>query len=106
VGSARLTIDVAIPCGLIVNELVTNALKHAFPDGRSGKIWVVLQEDPVELRLEIEDDGVGMPESLDPRNTGSLGLDLVFTFAEQLDATVEIGRKGGTSFQFRFPKAT
>ena len=106
VGGARLTIDVAIPCGLIVNELVTNALKHAFPDGRRGTIWVVLQENPVELRLAIEDDGVGMPESLDPRNTGSLGLDLVFTFAEQLDASVEIERKGGTSFQFRFPKVT
>ena len=105
VGGARLTIDVAIPCGLIVNELVTNAIKHAFPDGRTGTIRVVLREDPDELTLVVTDDGTGMPEGLDARNTGSLGLDLVFTFAEQLDATVEIGREHGTSFQFRFPKA-
>jgi len=105
VGGVRLTIDVAIPCGLIVNELVTNALKHAFPDGREGKVRVVLTEEGENLSLAVEDDGVGMPETVDPRNTGSLGLDLVFTFAEQLDARVEVERQGGTTFRFRFPKA-
>jgi two-component sensor histidine kinase len=105
VDGTRLTIDVAIPCGLIVNELVTNALKHAFPKGRKGTVRVVLREAAGDLRLSVEDDGVGMPENIDPRNTGSLGLDPVFTFAEQLEAQVEVVRGPGTSFHFQFPKA-
>jgi two-component sensor histidine kinase len=106
VGDANLTVDVAIPCGLIVNELVTNALKHAFPDERTGTVRVSLRETSEGiLDLTVQDDGVGMPASIDPRNTVSLGLDLVETFAEQLNAAVEIVREGGTSFRFRFHKA-
>jgi len=105
VGDANLTVDVAIPCGLIVNEVVTNALKHAFPDGRTGTVRVSLSEGPAEmLTLTIEDDGVGIPPGIDPRNTVSLGLDLVTTFAEQLNADMDIVREGGTSFRFRFRK--
>jgi two-component sensor histidine kinase len=105
VGDANLTVDVAIPCGLIVNEVVTNALKHAFPDGRTGTVRVSLSEGPAEmLNLTIEDDGVGIPPGIDPRNTVSLGLDLVTTFAEQLNADMDIVREGGTSFRFRFRK--
>jgi two-component system, sensor histidine kinase PdtaS len=101
----HLTVDVAIPCGLIVNEVVTNALKHAFPDGRPGTVRVSLTEGPEEiLELTVKDDGVGIPPGIDPRNTVSLGLDLVTTFAEQLNAEVDIGREGGTSFRFRFRK--
>jgi two-component sensor histidine kinase len=106
VGDANLTVDVAIPCGLIVNELVTNALKHAFPDGRKGTVRVSLHETAGGmLDLTIQDDGVGMPPGIDPRNTVSLGLDLVVTFAEQLNAEVDIVREGGTCFRFRFQKA-
>jgi two-component sensor histidine kinase len=105
VGDVNLTVDVAIPCGLIVNEVVTNALKHAFPDGRPGTVRVSLTEGPEEiLELTVKDDGVGIPPGIDPRNTVSLGLDLVTTFAEQLNAEVDIGREGGTSFRFRFRK--
>jgi two-component sensor histidine kinase len=103
VGAIRLSVDVAIPCGLIVNELVTNALKHAFPGGRAGTVRVILREGPDgALDLTVGDDGVGLPEGIDPRKTSSLGLDLVFTFADQLDAAVEIGRRGGTFYRFRF----
>jgi two-component sensor histidine kinase len=106
VGDANLPVDVAIPCGLIVNELVTNALKHAFPGGRTGVVRVSLRESTNGwLDLAVEDDGVGMPPDIDPRNTVSLGLDLVVTFAEQLNAEVDIVRERGTSFRFRFRMA-
>ncbi|HXI55756.1 MAG TPA: histidine kinase dimerization/phosphoacceptor domain -containing protein [Polyangia bacterium] len=105
VGDANLTVDVAIPCGLIVNELVTNTLKHAFPGGRHGTVRVSLREtEDGILDLLVQDDGVGMPAGIDPRNTVSLGLDLVVTFAEQLNAEMDIVRQGGTSFRFRFRK--
>jgi two-component sensor histidine kinase len=105
VGDASLTVDLAVPCGLIVNELVTNALKHAFPGDRTGTVQVILRETTGgDFDLTVKDDGVGMRADIDPRNTASLGLDLVFTFAEQLNAEVEIGREGGTSFRFRFQK--
>jgi two-component sensor histidine kinase len=104
---ASLPIDCALPCGLIVNELVTNALKHAFPAGRDGTVRVALREsNDGELELTVADDGVGMSADIDPQNTASLGLELVFTFAQQIDARVEIEREGGTSFRFRFPKVT
>jgi two-component sensor histidine kinase len=106
VGQIDLPIDVAIPCGLIVNELAINSLKHAFPQQRNGQVRVVLEEpSPGKLRLVVADDGVGMPAHIDPRNTPSLGLDLVFTFADQLDAEVEVTRDGGTAFRFDFLKA-
>jgi PAS domain S-box-containing protein len=105
VGGAHLPVDAAIPCGLIINELVTNALKHAFPRGRTGRVRVSLQPgDDDSMELIVEDDGRGLPDDIDPRHTTSLGLDLVFTFAEQLDAKVEIERSHGTAFRFRFPQ--
>jgi two-component sensor histidine kinase len=103
--SARLPIGRAIPCGLIVNELVTNALKYAFPDGRRGTIRVRLRpvgEDRIELA--VEDDGIGLPEGFDPENDGKLGLDLVFTFADQIDADVTVDREAGTGFRLSFPR--
>jgi two-component sensor histidine kinase len=103
VGGAQLPIDVAIPCGLIVNELVTNALKHAFPSGRTGTLQIILKEtEPRRFELLVADDGIGLPKDLEPRQTQSLGLDLVFTFAEQLEATVDITRDSGTRFSLRF----
>jgi two-component sensor histidine kinase len=100
----QLAIDAAIPCGLIVNELVTNALKHGFSEGRQGTVSVSLHEESGGLKLIVADDGVGLPVHIDPRKTTSLGLDLVFTFAEQLDAQVEVIREQGTAFLFQFPK--
>jgi PAS domain S-box-containing protein len=92
-----LGIDRAVPCGLIVNELVSNALKHAFPDGRAGRIQVALGENGGELTLLVEDDGVGLPEGVDYRNTPSLGLQLVNSLVSQLDGTIELSGRGGTS---------
>ena len=98
-----LPVDLAIPCGLIVNELVTNSLKHAFPDSTRGSIRVdLLRADTGRLELAVEDDGVGLPSGLDVHKASSLGLELVMTFADQLDAEVDVRREHGTSFRFRF----
>jgi len=101
-GHTRLPVNLAIPCGLVISELVTNALKHAFPAGRPGTVSVSLRVDGARAILTVADDGVGLPADLDPRQAPSLGLELVFTFAEQLQATVDLRRSPGTSFTFAF----
>ena len=99
----RLSLDQAIPCGLLVNELVTNALKHAFPDGAAGTLTIRLGRCEGDLvELEVSDDGVGLPDSVDPRHSATLGLDLVFTIAEQLQAEVDLRRRPGVGYRFRF----
>jgi two-component sensor histidine kinase len=103
VDDSSLGIDTAIPCGLIINELVSNSLKHAFPDGREGQVLVQLGLDSDGVyTLIISDDGVGLPESLDFRNTKSLGLRLVNTLVDQLGGTIELDRSGGTAFMITF----
>jgi PAS domain S-box-containing protein len=96
-----LGIDTAIPCGLIINELVSNSLKHAFPD-KQGEIVVNLHRDDGKLTLIVRDNGVGFPEHVDFRNTDSLGLQLVCTLTDQLDGEVELSRAGGTEFRITF----
>jgi two-component sensor histidine kinase len=98
-----LSIDVAVPCGLIVNELVSNSLKHAFPDGQEGEITIELGMDPEgRCRLVVGDNGLGLPEDLDFRNTDSLGLRLVNTLVDQLEGTIELDRRKGTRFTISF----
>ncbi|MDY0871352.1 PAS domain S-box protein [Dongia rigui] len=100
-----LPINTAIPCGLIVNELVSNALKHAFPNDRQGKIMLELQAgNDRNLILVVSDDGVGLPPGLDIRTSGSLGLQLVATLAAQLRGTLDIGQGAPTRFSLRFPR--
>jgi PAS domain S-box-containing protein len=96
----------AIPCGLVVGELVTNALKHAFPGERHGTLQVRLERLPAErLQLTVRDDGVGLGQEWGGRPT-TLGLDLVNIFAKQLEATVEVEREGGTCFRLTFQEGT
>ena len=94
----------AMPCGLIVNELVSNSLKHAFPKGREGEIKIAMRPTAEnELELVVSDNGSGVPEDLDFRNVESLGLQLVTILAEdQLGGQIELDRTGGTRFQIRF----
>lgn len=100
-----LGVDTAIPCGLIVNELVSNSLKHAFPDGRQGEIRIELRgDDGDKLTLIVNDDGVGFPQDVDYRKTKSLGLQLVNTLVTQLEGTIELDRSGGTVFKITFSK--
>jgi PAS domain S-box-containing protein len=101
----RLKIDKAIPCGLIINELVSNSLKYAFPIGNSGRVFVGLSAaDDSTLSLVVSDNGVGLPEHINFRATESLGLQLVASLADQLGATVEVKRVGGTGYGIRFPR--
>jgi len=104
VSALEVPVDAAIPCGLIINELVTNALKHGFPGGRTGSVEVAFQRlDPDRMELRVIDDGIGIPAEIDPRRSTTLGLDLVFTFADQLGAEVCVQRDRGTGFVLRFP---
>lgn len=96
-----LGIDTAIPCGLIINELVSNSLKHAFPD-KQGEILVNLHRDDGKFTLIVRDNGIGIPQNVDFRNTDSLGLQLVCTLTDQLDGAIELNRAGGTEFKITF----
>ncbi len=101
-----LPLELAVPCGLIVNELVTNALKHAFPDGRSGKVLVEFHNvDERRLQLSVRDDGVGLSPGIDLENASTLGLLLVFELVGQLGGwmTVEKPDGGGALFRVVFP---
>jgi PAS domain S-box-containing protein len=99
-----LAVDKAIPCGLILNELITNAVKHAFPDARRGTIRVELRKAKDRgIVLAVGDDGIGMSATLDLRNSSSLGLSLVYTLVEQLEGRVETFHDRGTTFQVSFP---
>lgn len=100
-----LDIDYAVTCGLLVTELVSNALKHAFPDGRSGSLRILLREEPGAcIVLSVEDDGVGLAEELDLSGAGpSLGLRIVNALCRQLNATLGITRSPGARFEIRFP---
>jgi len=112
----RLNIDIkdvsfnlenAIPCGLIINELVSNSLKYAFPDERKGKIEIsllVTNED--EIELTVSDDGVGIPEDLDVRAAESMGLHIVRILAEQtLEGKMDLDRTEGTHFHFQLKRS-
>ena len=100
-----LGVDTAIPCGLIINELVSNSLKHAFPGGGSGSINITLRPaGPERLTLAVSDDGIGLPPGFDVRNTPSLGLQLVNTLARQLGGEVEVTGGAGAEFKITFRK--
>jgi len=104
--NVSLGMDTAIPLGIIVNELVSNSLKHAFPGGRDGEIDVKLQraenDHDHQFTLIVSDDGVGLPEDFDYRDATSLGLQLVNTLVEQIDGCIELERDAGTKFKIGF----
>ena len=99
-----LGVDQAIPIGLILNELISNALKHAFPDGRSGALRIEAQNHDGRVELVVIDDGVGVPQDLDVRRRKSLGLEIVEILVRQLQGTWEIKRQTGTTFRLSFPE--
>src|SRR5437667_81123 len=104
--SVSLRLETAIPAGLIVNELVSNALKHAFPEGRRGTLKVSLHSPtPGQLLLSVQDDGVGFPPGFDWDQARSLGLRMVHDLARQIRGTLEICQNGGTTFALSFPVA-
>lgn len=98
-----LELDLAVSCGLILNELMTNALKYAFPDGRCGTICVELRAAPGRtLSLQVADDGVGLPKDLDLSKSKSLGLQLVNNLVSQLEGRLEVDRSAGAAFTVSF----
>ncbi len=103
VDHANLEMSQAIPCGLLVNELVTNSLKHAFLKGRKGTVKVSLDCAKGDCRLIVDDDGVGLPEGFDWEGADSLGLQLVKVLTNQLDGTVHVDRGSGTRVEICFP---
>jgi two-component sensor histidine kinase/ligand-binding sensor domain-containing protein len=104
-----LDIDTAVPCGLIINELVANSLKHAFK-GRSGDGIINVKfhttEDGQRYRFSVADNGNGMPEGLDIENASSMGLEIVRILTEQLDGNWTCRSNGGTEFIVEFPRKT
>jgi two-component sensor histidine kinase len=108
--------DIAVPLGIIVNELVTNSLKHAFPGRKEGKIQIkLIREENGErtkstnkdfksesFSLTVSDNGVGIPENLDIEGLDSLGFQLVTSLVDQLDGELELKRNNGTEFTMRF----
>jgi two-component sensor histidine kinase len=103
-GPLVLGVDQAIPAGLILNELISNSLKHAFPSDRSGSIRIEARSNGGKVELAVIDDGVGVPEDLAARKGKSLGLQIVEILARQLHGTWELKREAGTSFRLSFPE--
>lgn len=99
-----LSLDQAIPCGLIINELVSNALKYAYPHDTSGVIKLVIKEKDNKVEIRVADRGVGLPKELDVENSESLGLQLVYTLIDQLDAGIAIDTEKGTEYLITFDK--
>lgn len=102
----NLSVDIAIPIGLIVNEVVSNCYKHAFPNGREGRIEIELQAVNENLQLSIRDNGVGFPETIDYRKTTTLGLQLIMSLVYQIHGHVSLNRKNGSEFVFMIPVAS
>ncbi len=100
----HIGLDQAVPVGLILNELVTNALKYAFPDKEKGHIAVsMIRNREGDCVLTVSDNGIGMPLDVDLTEPRTLGLQIVQSLVGQLDGLMEIVRKGGTTFRIRFP---
>jgi two-component sensor histidine kinase len=97
-GDVKADINKAIPIGLIINELISNSLKYAFPDGRKGEISVAIHRQDHSLTILFKDNGVGMHEDVDWRNAKSMGLQLVIALVGQLDGTIELDRTAGMAF--------
>jgi two-component sensor histidine kinase len=97
-------VNVGIPCGLIINELLTNALKHAFPNGHKGEVSISLSPEDERIKLVVADNGIGFPKNIDFRNTESLGFQLVTALVDQLSGTIDLAGDKGTKFVISFPK--
>ena len=97
-GKTMVDINTAVPLGLLMNELISNALKHAFPQEREGTIRISGGETGNLITLVVRDDGAGIPADFDWKNTTSLGMRLVTSLIDQVDGTITLDRAGGTMF--------
>ncbi|MBD2507847.1 PAS domain S-box protein [Nostoc muscorum FACHB-395] len=107
IDSVNLNVDQAIACGLVINELISNALKHAFPNQQVGTISIALRNINNSIEMTIQDNGIGLPANLDWTNTDSLGLSLVYDLVtEQLEGNITLERNHGTGFKIKFKQLT
>ena len=101
-----LDMDLSVPCGLLITELLSNAMKYAFPSGRKGTVVVGLRRSGNhQLTLSVSDDGVGFPAEVDMHAPSTLGLRIVNTLTGQLRGTLAIRREPGTKIEITFPDA-
>ena len=101
----HLDLDNAILCGLIINELLSNSYKHAFPDKTESEITVSMREqDDKTIELMVSDNGIGIPEELDWKSTESFGLRIVNLLVRQLEGEISLKQAEGTQFRITFPK--
>jgi PAS domain S-box-containing protein len=99
----KLTVNQAIPCGLILNEIITNSYKHAYPDKNEGEIEILLNKEGSDIMLTIKDDGIGLPEDIDLEKPKSLGIKLIRTLSKQLNAEAKFSNVNpGTKFSLQF----
>ncbi len=98
-----LPLDIAIPCGLLINEILSNSLKHAFPEGSKGLIELSLVSLNGAAELTISDNGIGLPWPIESKDFQSLGMHLIQTLVRQLKGHVTVRTSGGTSFHIKFP---
>ena len=103
VANLYLGIDTAIPCGVIVNELVSNSLKHAFPDDRPGEINIGFRLTDGQYVMVFKDNGVGFPHDMNIASPTSLGLTIVNALTEQLGGAINFTRNGGSEVKITFP---
>jgi len=102
--SVELDVNAGIPCGLIVNELISNSLKHAFPGNRKGTIRVgIIRNGEGDNLLFVADDGIGIAPDIDYHNSTTLGLKLVYVLSGQIHGTIALSADGGTKFSITFP---
>ncbi|MES2680144.1 MAG: sensor histidine kinase [Bacteroidota bacterium] len=101
---SRLTIDNAVPLGLLINEMLTNAYKHAFPENAKGEVTVTLVEHEKTFTLAISDNGIGLPTDFDSTERKTLGMELIYILAEQLDSQLTIENVTGTMFTLQIKK--
>jgi two-component sensor histidine kinase len=104
VQNGSIDINTAIPVGLIINELVSNSLKHAFPSDRRGSIHIECYLFDNKLKFLVSDDGIGFPQDINYRETESMGLLLVNTLIDQLHGSIELDTSGGTKFMITITK--
>lgn len=97
-----LNIDHAIPLGLIINELMTNSFKHAFPDNRKGEIRINIEQNNDLINFKFDDDGIGLPKDFDAHNTGSTGMIVLTSLVNQLEGDLDINSEKGTSVGITF----
>ena len=102
--SIDLVLDQAVPCGLLVNEIIANAVKYAFPDNGKGEIFIQLKEINGWVELLVKDNGIGLPQDFEIETSDTLGLQLVLTLVDQLDGEIAYSGKNGTEFLIKFEK--